>query len=500
MPWSGAGQQQQQGRADALFATGKRHFKKGQHAEAARAFTQALEMGHPDPHQVYSWRGVAHDFLEQHGAAFADHHKAIVTGRYPARFFNRGNKHMFFKRLVEAEADFRVVLQLDPENEHGCRDKAKSALARVEKKVKAQKQRGRAHQSGPTPTLAFSLSVIERRAPEQQFALVHEKAERGWWLPGGAVDAGQTLLEAAVRENEEEAGIRTELAGVLRVEFSRRKGRLRVIWLAQQAADDERPLKTVADSESRAACWVTNAECLRVAAGTATGPDGAPLEHCWLRGEEPRVWFGYMTRPEQQRYVAPVEFVRSVLAERRPGAAAVGSAGAEAAGKKQARDLYPTRTVVKVMVLHPATGRVIAGDVVPELPSAELGTGQKVMEAAKQLAASVQASAVKIIGLLSFHQRLDLTQPDPKEHCGTITVTFVAVCEASDSASLQSVGRLRAVGGEELAAEVQAVLSGAAPVHPLFMLVESERAEPATPEQVAEGVRLARRALSQGGA
>ena len=104
--------------------------------------------------------------------------------------------------------------------------------------------------------VAFSLTAIEGPADGNQdrFVLVHEKDERGWWLPGGGVDAGQTLQEAAIREAEEEAGCVIELTGVLRVEYGRssKHGRLRVIWAAR-AVDAAAPLKAVADAESRGA-------------------------------------------------------------------------------------------------------------------------------------------------------------------------------------------------------------------------------------------------------
>lgn len=121
-----------------------------------------------------------------------------------------------------------------------------------------------------SPVVAFSLCVVEH-APEPpapgsadadsppRFVLVHEKQVRGWWLPGGGVDAGQTLQEAAVREAEEEAGCAIELTGVLRVEYAHDYGRLRVIWAAAPV-EPAAPLKTVADAESRGAEWVTLAE------------------------------------------------------------------------------------------------------------------------------------------------------------------------------------------------------------------------------------------------
>ena len=47
---------------------------------------------------------------------------------------------------------------------------------------------------------------------------VLETKNRGWWLPGGRVDPGESFEKAALRETLEEAGIHVNLKGVLRVE------------------------------------------------------------------------------------------------------------------------------------------------------------------------------------------------------------------------------------------------------------------------------------------
>ena len=44
---------------------------------------------------------------------------------------------------------------------------------------------------------AYALVHVEHPQTEKKFALVHEKDDRGWWYPGGGVDMGQTLTEAA---------------------------------------------------------------------------------------------------------------------------------------------------------------------------------------------------------------------------------------------------------------------------------------------------------------
>ena len=39
------------------------------------------------------------------------------------------------------------------------------------------------------------------------------------WLPGGRVDPGETTESAALRETEEEAGVKIELKGILKIEY-----------------------------------------------------------------------------------------------------------------------------------------------------------------------------------------------------------------------------------------------------------------------------------------
>lgn len=46
-----------------------------------------------------------------------------------------------------------------------------------------------------------------------------EFSNQGFWLPGGAVDAGEGLTTAAHRECMEEAGIEIELKGILAIEY-----------------------------------------------------------------------------------------------------------------------------------------------------------------------------------------------------------------------------------------------------------------------------------------
>jgi 8-oxo-dGTP pyrophosphatase MutT (NUDIX family) len=91
------------------------------------------------------------------------------------------------------------------------------------------------------PTASFALVVCQH--PETgKFLLVRETQGRGWWLPGGHVETGETHVfsflslvlscsdlrfcffprfqEAAVRETQEEAGVAIKLEGILRFEFT----------------------------------------------------------------------------------------------------------------------------------------------------------------------------------------------------------------------------------------------------------------------------------------
>ena len=84
------------------------------------------------------------------------------------------------------------------------------------------------------PTWFFAVTVVR---DGERFLLVEEKKHRGWYLPAGRVEPGETLAEAAVRETLEESGVRVVLDGVLRVEHSPAPdaARVRAIFVAHPA-------------------------------------------------------------------------------------------------------------------------------------------------------------------------------------------------------------------------------------------------------------------------
>lgn len=108
----------------------------------------------------------------------------------------------------------------------------------------------------PLPTWYFAMVIVRH---EGRFAVVREKKHgQLWYFPAGRVEAGETLVEAAVRETKEEAGIDVELTGLLRVEHSPQPGgsiRCRVFFVARPRGDSR--LKTTADEHSLEARWVT---------------------------------------------------------------------------------------------------------------------------------------------------------------------------------------------------------------------------------------------------
>src|SRR5262245_34096553 len=107
----------------------------------------------------------------------------------------------------------------------------------------------------PVPTWYFSLVVVRRG---HRFLLTRErKYGSSWSIPGGRVEPGESLGDAAIREVLEETGVPITLDGILRVEHSPSSSgaRVRVIY-AGSPLDDTAP-KTSADEESLGAAYLT---------------------------------------------------------------------------------------------------------------------------------------------------------------------------------------------------------------------------------------------------
>lgn len=99
-----------------------------------------------------------------------------------------------------------------------------------------------------TPLLAADILITLRDHPERPFVLI-ERANPpfGWALPGGFVDVGETVAQAAVREAKEETGLDVTLTALLGLysdpKRDPRNHTVTAVYLAEatglpQAADD----------------------------------------------------------------------------------------------------------------------------------------------------------------------------------------------------------------------------------------------------------------------
>eukprot|EP01120_Amphizonella_sp_Union-15-10_P008622 TRINITY_DN3134_c0_g2_i1.p1 TRINITY_DN3134_c0_g2~~TRINITY_DN3134_c0_g2_i1.p1 ORF type:complete len:201 (-),score=39.67 TRINITY_DN3134_c0_g2_i1:104-706(-) len=146
-----------------------------------------------------------------------------------------------------------------------------------------KKKKSTSNQRVACPTYNFALVVV-RHPADGKFLLVNETSDRGWWLPGGGVELGESFQAAAIRETLEEGGIRINLKGILRIE---RKpmgqfARMRVIFYAEPV-ESKPKIKTVPDEHSIESRWVTSDE-------VQTGKIGK------IRGAEPLEWFNYVNQ------------------------------------------------------------------------------------------------------------------------------------------------------------------------------------------------------------
>jgi 8-oxo-dGTP diphosphatase len=89
-----------------------------------------------------------------------------------------------------------------------------------------------------TPTVRAAGGIVLRRAPDgtQQVLLVHRPRYDDWSLPKGKADPGERDEETALREVEEETGLRCTLgAPAGRTRYRDSKGRNKVVhyWLME---------------------------------------------------------------------------------------------------------------------------------------------------------------------------------------------------------------------------------------------------------------------------
>ena len=98
--------------------------------------------------------------------------------------------------------------------------------------------------------------VVVRRG--HRFLLTQEqKYGSTWSIPGGRVEPGESIVQAAQREVLEETGVPVHIDGILRIEHAAadNTARVRVLFVGTPL-DDTEP-KTFADEESLGAAWLT---------------------------------------------------------------------------------------------------------------------------------------------------------------------------------------------------------------------------------------------------
>eukprot|EP00301_Raphidiophrys_heterophryoidea_P005651 c12352_g1_i2.p2 GENE.c12352_g1_i2~~c12352_g1_i2.p2 ORF type:complete len:204 (+),score=44.31 c12352_g1_i2:73-612(+) len=152
----------------------------------------------------------------------------------------------------------------------------------------------------PFETNGFSLVIVQHPATKM-FLAIKEARNRGWWLPGGHVDEGQTFLDAAIAEVKEEAGIDVKLTGILAIEHtltSPRQARQRIIFFGIPT-DPNQPPKSVPDVESDGAAWMTLDELRGLAKHPP--PNG-------LRGHEILNWAEHV---ERGGFIVPLSFLQT---------------------------------------------------------------------------------------------------------------------------------------------------------------------------------------------
>lgn len=93
-------------------------------------------------------------------------------------------------------------------------------------------------------------------------ALVHRPRYDDWTLPKGKLDAGESFEQAAVREVEEETGLRTQLVRELPATNYRVNGRPKIVRYWLMDVDHEGPFAPNAETDELR--WVPLDEALRL--------------------------------------------------------------------------------------------------------------------------------------------------------------------------------------------------------------------------------------------
>lgn len=113
-----------------------------------------------------------------------------------------------------------------------------------------------------TPNVRAAGGIVHRRGPggEPEVLLVHRPRYDDWSLPKGKGDPGERDEETALREVEEETGLRCELgtpAGQTRYRDSKGRDKLVLYWLMAPPANGDGVGSFVPNDEVDELRWYT---------------------------------------------------------------------------------------------------------------------------------------------------------------------------------------------------------------------------------------------------
>lgn len=98
-------------------------------------------------------------------------------------------------------------------------------------------------------TLGCRMIIVR----ENQVVLVRVSYHKGWFLPGGGVDRGESYLAAAIREAREEAGVEVTRARLQGVYLSRFEGKIDhiAVFVAEEFNGEPRAADPLEVEETR---------------------------------------------------------------------------------------------------------------------------------------------------------------------------------------------------------------------------------------------------------
>lgn len=105
--------------------------------------------------------------------------------------------------------------------------------------------------------------AVARRGAEWLMIRHERLGVTSWELPGGHVDPGETLEQAAARETAEETGVVVEVGALLATcvhEWSERRVRTHVSYFAASAAPGSEPRAPAEEPAVHEAAWVVPAD------------------------------------------------------------------------------------------------------------------------------------------------------------------------------------------------------------------------------------------------